>query len=103
MRFCAFVSVFTALAGTGAAAYDRSCLIGIADRYLAAMVKHDPAGLPLAPKVKYTENTAAIPVGDGLWVGVSEAPSTFKVYAADPVSGQVAFFGVLKEFGAPVM
>jgi hypothetical protein len=64
MRLCAFVSVFAALAGTGAAACDRSCLIRIADRYLAAMVKHDPAGLPLAPNIKFTENTAAIPLGD---------------------------------------
>lgn len=103
MRLTVLVSVLATFVGTGAAACDRSCLIRIADQYLAAMVKHDPAGLPLAPKVKYTENTAAIPVGDGLWVGVSEAPSTFKIYAADPVSGQVAFFGVLKEFGAPAM
>ncbi|MGA2182959.1 MAG: hypothetical protein ABSH47_08010 [Bryobacteraceae bacterium] len=103
MRLSTFVCVFATLAGTGAAACDRSCLIGIADQYLAAMVKHDPAGLPLAPRARYTENTATIPLGDGLWVGVSEAPSTFKIYAAEPVSGQVGFFGVLKEFGKPVM
>src|ERR1017187_8650294 len=99
MRLTTFVSVFATLAGTGAAACDRRCLIQIADQYLAAMVKHDLAGLPLAPKIKYTENAATIPLGDGLWVGVSEAPSTFKIYAADPVSGQMGFFGMLKEFG----
>jgi hypothetical protein len=88
---------------TGAPACDRSCLINVADQYLAAMVKHEPAGLPLAPKFKYTENTATIALGDGLWVGTSEAPTTFKIYAADPVSGQVALMGVMKEFGKPVM
>ena len=67
------------------------------------MAKHDPAGLPLASKYRYTENTATIQLGDGLWVGVSEAPSTFRIYAADPVTGQVGFFGILKEFGKPVM
>ena len=82
---------------------DRACLVGIADRYLAAMVKHDPAGLPLGAKFKYTENTATIPMGDGLWVGASEGPTTFKIYAADPVSGQVGFFGPMKEFGQPVL
>jgi hypothetical protein len=66
-------------------------------------VKHDPAGLPLAAKVKYTENTATIPVGDGLWVGMSSAPTGFKIYAADPTARQVGFFGVVEEFNKPVL
>lgn len=82
---------------------DRTCLVAIMDRYLSAMVKHDPSGLPLAPKYKYTENTATVPLGDGLWVGASEGPAGFKVYAADPGSGQVGFFGPVKEFGRPVL
>jgi len=49
-------------------------MTGLVDRYLAAMVTHDPSGLPLAKGVRYTENTAEIQVGDGLWVGASEAP-----------------------------
>jgi hypothetical protein len=111
MRLTIFTSACAALVWTSAVfpaaaaseACDRSCLIRIADQYLAAMVKHDPAGLPLGPGLKYTENTATIPLGDGLWVGASEGPTTFKIYAADPVSEQVGFFGVLKEFGSPVM
>ncbi len=51
---------------------DRTCMTGLVDRYLAAMVKHDPSGLPLAKGVRYTENTAEIQVGEGLWVGASE-------------------------------
>jgi hypothetical protein len=82
---------------------DRTCLTNMADQYLAAMVKHDPSGLPLAPGYKYTENTAAIQIGDGLWVGASELPTTFKIYAADPTSKQVAFFGVMKEFDKPII
>lgn len=39
---------------------DRACMTGLVDRYLAAMVKHDPSGLPLAKGVRYTENTAEI-------------------------------------------
>jgi hypothetical protein len=46
---------------------DRACMTGLVDRYLAAMVKHDPSGLPLAKGVRYTENTAEIQVGEGLW------------------------------------
>ena len=46
-------------------------MTGLVDWYLAAMVKHDPSGLPLAKGVRYTENTAEIQVGEGLWVGAS--------------------------------
>jgi hypothetical protein len=82
---------------------DRACLQNIAGQYLAAMLKHDPSGLPLAPGYKYTENTAAIPLGDGLWVGASELPTTFKIYAVDPASKQIALFAVMKEFDRPVI
>jgi hypothetical protein len=82
---------------------DRTCLTDLVDQYLAALVKHDPTGLPLADDVKFTENTATIPLGDGLWVGASEAPTTFKIYAADPVSHQIAFYGMMKEFNKPVI
>ncbi len=37
---------------------DRACMTAIADRYLAALVRHDPAGLPLNRDVKFTENAA---------------------------------------------
>jgi hypothetical protein len=73
------------------------------DQYIAAMVKHDPSGLPLTSDYKYTENTAAMPLGDGLWVGASEAPTTFKIYALDPVSHQAGLFAVMKEFDKPVI
>jgi hypothetical protein len=82
---------------------DRTCLTGLVDQYLAALVRHDPTGLPLATDVKFTENTATIPLGDGLWVGASEAPTTFRIYAADPVSHQAAFYGVMKEFNKPII
>ena len=65
---------------------DRACLRGFVDQYIAAMVKHDLSGLPLTSDYKYTENTATMPLGDGLWVGASEAPTTFKSYAVDPAS-----------------
>jgi hypothetical protein len=100
------VGVSTRTAGAQAAAANEcnaTCLTNLADQYIAAMVKHDPSGLPLAPGYKYTENTAAIQIGDGLWVGASEAPTTFKIYAADPVSKQVGLYCVMKEFNKPVM
>jgi hypothetical protein len=104
---CLFLDILVAISATAASAEttacDRNCLTRMVDEYLAAMVKHDPAGLPLAPNDKFTENTGKIDVGDGLWVGASNVSTTFRIYAADPVSGQVGFMGVLKEFGKPVL
>jgi hypothetical protein len=87
----------------GQAACDRECLRGFVDRYIAAMVNHDPSALPLTADYKYTENTATMPLGDGLWVGASEAPTTFKIYALDPSSHQAALFAAMKEFDKPVI
>jgi hypothetical protein len=78
-------------------------MTGLVDQYLAAVVRHDPAGLPLSPGVRFTENTAEIRIGDGLWVSASEAPTTFKIYAVDPASSQVAFYGVMKELNKPLI
>ena len=36
-----------------AGACDRVCLTGIADRYLAALVAHDPSKAPMAPNAKF--------------------------------------------------
>jgi hypothetical protein len=82
---------------------DRACMIALTDQYLAALVKHDPSGLPLSRGVRFTENTAEIRIGDGLWVGASEAPTTFKIYAVDPESSQVGFYGVMKENNRPLI
>jgi hypothetical protein len=95
---------FTACAGSAAAeSCDRSCLKALVDHYLKALVAHDPSALPLARAVKFTENTATIPVGDGLWVNASEPSTTFAVYVLDPVAGQAGFYGAMKELGAPVI
>jgi hypothetical protein len=53
--------------------------------------------------VKFTEQAARVPVGEGLWVSATDAPTTFKIILADPVSGQAGFFGVMKEWGKPIL
>lgn len=65
--------IIIALASTcfGASKHcDRACMIALTDQYLAALVKHDPTGLPLSRGVRFTENTAEIRVGDGLWLAL---------------------------------
>jgi hypothetical protein len=65
--------------------------------YLAALVKHDPTAVPFGHEVKFVENTANIPVGDGFWVTASGGPTEFQIYAADPVAQQVACLVMMKE------
>jgi len=78
---------------------DRQCLVNIMKGYLAALVAHDPKAVQFDKDVKFTENTANIPVGDGLWVTASGGPTEFQVYAADPVMQQVAGLFMMKENG----
>src|SRR5580698_6091902 len=62
---------------------DRQCLDKLVDSYLAAVVAHDPSRVavaPIAPSVKFVENTVPTKPGDGLWKTASEAPTTFKIY-----------------------
>jgi hypothetical protein len=82
---------------------DRSCLEGYLNRYLDALVKHDPASAPMARNARFTENTVSIPVGEGLWIGANEAPTTFRVVATDPVAGQVAMLGSMQAWGTPAL
>jgi hypothetical protein len=83
---------------------DRTCMTGMVDRYLAALVRHDPSGLPLNRDVKFTENTARLKVGsEGLWIAASEPPTGFHIYVVDVGSGQVGFYGVMKERDKPLI
>jgi hypothetical protein len=77
---------------------DRECLQGLMDGYLAALLAHDPSRLSTAPKVRFTENTNRMALGDGLWQTV-DGLGTYKLYIEDPSSGQVAFYGTVKENG----
>lgn len=80
---------------------DRACLESFVNQYLDAMIARNPYGLPLAPRVKYTENEQAIPLGEGVW-GTASALGTYKLYIADPQAGEIGFLGTLRENDNPV-
>jgi len=82
---------------------NRKCLLTMMEKYLDALAKHDPAGLPIAEDVKIVENTEKIAVGRGLWATASAGPAKFKIYVADPDAGQVGFMGVIEEKNKPVL
>jgi hypothetical protein len=81
---------------------NRACLEGVIDQYLAALVKHDPKGVPLSEDVVYTENAQALKVGDGFWK-TAEGLGNYKHIFADPEFGQVAMMGTMREAGGPLL
>ena len=81
---------------------DRACLEKVINQYLAALVAHDPKGLPLSKDVMYTENAQRIELGDGFWKTV-EGRGNYAHFFADPEFGQVAFMGTMREAGAPLL
>ena len=100
----ALLTVLTALALPAARAQDscnRHCLQDIADRYLAALVAHDPSKAPLAPSARITENGQKLGTEHGLWK-TAAANAKFRLYFADPQQGAVGFIGQLMENDSPV-
>ncbi len=98
------LSVVAAASGGVAAqapSCDRACLSAIVDTYLAALVAHDPSKAPMARGARFTENTGVLEVGEGLWVGASAAPTTFKIYVPDPATSQIGFLGMLQRVRSP--
>jgi hypothetical protein len=83
-----------------AVACDRACLIGQLHGYLDAITHHDPSRARFAKDVMFTENDVALPIGAGLWGTISGA-SADGLEAADPSTGQAAWFGMVQEHGAP--
>ena len=78
---------------------DRACLAGVMNAYLQAVVKHDPASVPLTRNVKYTENGVRITLGDGLWQTAAALP-TYRLDVIDDEAGQVGLLGRISENGS---
>ncbi len=81
---------------------DQACLENFADRYIEAMVRHDPSSVPLTEDIKFTENGVELAVGDALWATAS-ANTDYHIYATDPETGQVGYSGIVEENGTPVL
>ena len=66
---------------------DRACLESHVNRYITAMIAHNPNQLPLARDVRFTENGQELRLDDGLWAAASgqtfpapfQAPLTFQI------------------------
>ncbi|MEJ1961729.1 MAG: hypothetical protein WDO56_09355 [Gammaproteobacteria bacterium] len=50
---------------------DRACLAGLITQYVDALVAHDPSKLPLAENARFTEDSQAAKLGEGIWKTVT--------------------------------
>jgi hypothetical protein len=100
MRSLKYLAGAMLLAGTmtarAADTCDRSCLEGFVDRYLDAVLAHNPQLVPLASNVRYTEDGQHLQIGDGLW-RTMHAKGHYRLFVDDVPAGQVAFFGTIEE------
>jgi hypothetical protein len=78
--------------------HNRDCLAEVMNAYLQALIKHDPASLPVTRNLKYTENGVRIALGDGLWQTASALP-TYRLDVIDEEAGEVGLIGRISENG----
>jgi hypothetical protein len=78
------------------AACDRDCLRSTLDRYLEAVVAHDPSKAPLVVGFRHTENAINVAPGRGVWQSVTALGDVQRRYF-DAVSGQAGYYGTVME------
>jgi hypothetical protein len=78
------------------------CLQEFAERYLYGLTHRDVSAVPLAPNVRYTENGAALAIGDALWA-TAQGLGDNKLVFTDPASGGVMLYAAVVESGLPSM
>lgn len=68
------------------------------NRYLDAMVAHNPSEAPLAPGVQYAQDNVRLKIGQALWA-TATARGKYIHYFADPEQGDVGVITVIYENG----
>jgi hypothetical protein len=95
--------VFAQGKGKAAApACDRACLENWVDRYVDAMVAHDPSKVAWSRDFKFTENGQRLVPPDGLWNTIT-GKGTYRLFVDDVEAQTVSFFGSLQEAGQGIM
>jgi hypothetical protein len=77
-------------------ACDRACLEDWVARYFDAVIANEPASIPIASNVRFTENAQRLEIGDGLWNSMKSA-GTYRLFVADVPAGQIALIGTIAE------
>jgi hypothetical protein len=93
------INASTAQAAT--ADCDRECLRGFITQYLDALVAHNPSALPLSAKVRFTEDSLEMHLGEGLWKDASRVLA-YRQDILDVRQGVAASQVIVEEAGSPV-
>ena len=75
---------------------DREGLYEVLEQYRQALAKRDPAAVRWTDAPRTSENNVMLAVGDGLW-GTIDSFGPYELRFADPLTGQVGFFGTVHE------
>lgn len=81
---------------------DRACLTSLMTGFIDALAAGDAARLPLARKVKVTENSREVALGEGLWKSITGA-GTFRQDYVDPARQVIAAHLEMREGKNPVL
>jgi hypothetical protein len=81
---------------------DRACLRGFITQYHDALLAHNPNTLPLSDKVRFTEDTVEMKLGEGLWKNASKIRS-YRQDILDVRQGVAASQVVVEEGGMPAL
>jgi hypothetical protein len=88
--------------GQPGARCDRECLRNFVTQYLEAMVARNPRALATSPKLRFTEDTKTMQLGEGLWKNASKI-RTYRQDFLDVREGVAASHVIVEEAGKPVM
>jgi predicted SnoaL-like aldol condensation-catalyzing enzyme len=80
----------------------RACLEGFAQKYLAALVGHDPSQLKWSGDALFSENGVPLNPGEALWSTITEV-SPVSDFAVDPESGNISLFASIMEGKRPAL
>jgi hypothetical protein len=81
---------------------DRTCLSDVITEYLNAMLAHDPERLHTSSRVRFTEDTVEMPLGQGLWRHITGV-RPYRQDFIDVRDGIAGTHTVVEENGTPVL
>lgn len=99
---CLAIAAGTFSTGALAEECDRACLGGLVTQYVDALVARDPSALPLAEKVRFTENGSTQELGKGAWETIT-SKATFRHDYLDTAKQVAAAHVELREGDNPVL
>ena len=98
---CATLMLFALGVQTSAAQNcDRACLKNTMTAYLNALVAQDPSKAPLAPTVRFTEDSKDLKVGEGFWKTATKV-GDYRQDFIDVKEQVIASWVIVEESGRP--